>query len=667
MKNKIILACMVIFNAFGIVPPQNKEKSIVQKVEQHFLSNFDWECESLHVSEKWSFKEFLNNCLDQQKNLKEITKAKIVFKILNSNYEQSANNCIIDTVVWDDLCLYRNLKNKKSSNIARKVDRTHTYIGKGTLYTMLAQPIDNVEKLLARQKVLKTVIEDKNLFNFLDVNFAKLKKYENLFLSFQTNDPLGNVIENQYIDFNKDLNKYETSLTIKNAFDHQKRTVLLLAKLIATVALPVYGVSKILDRSSGDNFNQLSERLISSGDTLLGLISMAKNNQIQGSVSIFAGVSSALSAKKQFDEVKNSFMVLKYMQEKLVHVSLFLTIADNVAKYLKQYESAYNELDVKDIHDLMNVTAAQSKELRQLIDSLQTDTFKNVSIFSNSGRILATYKRFNELKYKFNKLVCSLGKIDAFLSFAKLYKENESKANYCFANYHVSKTPFVKVQDLWNPIIDEAKVVKNAVSFGADNSARNVIITGDNEGGKSTIIRTIAVNIIFAQTFGIVPAKSMDLTLFNKIGTYINITDDVAAGNSLFKAQVNRTIYLIDYVKKLESDKFWFLAFDEPLNGTEASVAQAIFYCIMKDLGQYNNNLCLLSTHCAKLSELESEDNKRFVNYKVTAFVDAQGKVNCNYILERGVSHQNTAIAILRAQGFNNAILDDAHKMVSAA
>ncbi|MDR3647147.1 MAG: hypothetical protein P4L22_06410 [Candidatus Babeliales bacterium] len=658
MNPFIILA--LLFNFYSVLADKN---SMVSKTEEHFLSNFTWECDSLHVDKDWSFNEFLTNATNLQRNLKPITKTTTVFDLLDESKKYNLppeSNLIIDTIVWDDLSLFRNLKNKKALNFAQRIDRTYTTLGKISFNIMLAQSTNDLDILLKRQEILKTIINNPTLYTFLDAKFTELQKYENLFLSFYSNDPLQEVIENQYINFNKDLNKSEISLGIKNTLDHQKRIVLFLAKAIATVALPIYGISKILDQNRNNNFTLLSERLISSGDALLGLTSIIDNNQIQGAAALFAGMHAATSAKSDFESIVDNFAVLKYLQEKLIHANSFLTIASEISKKLVEYPVIYNTLDVAKI-------VTNTKEVQTLLELLKTNTFTgSPSIFSNWGKILKTFKMFNDLKSEFTVMLSVLGQIEAFTSVAKLYKEYETKnVKYSFAKFSEAKTPFIALENFWNPIIDESKVVTNSISFGLNDDARNIVITGTNRGGKSTITRSIALNIILAQTFGIAPASSINLTIFNKLGTYMNITDDISEGHSLYEAQANRITFLMNEIKPLKHNQFWFMLLDEPLNGTKESFAQALSYSIAKNFAKYDNNLCLLSTHFPKLSELEAE-SKNFANYKVVAQIDADNKITYDYLLSKGSSDQNLSIEILQSKDFDNTILNDARELIKA-
>lgn len=628
---------------------------IIKKIEQHFLSNFDWECESLHSDDNGSFNNFLQSCIEQQRNMKEITKAKIIFGMLNKDKDSFVSN-IVDMTTWDDLNLYRNLKSKKAITVAKRIDRTQTYLGKVTICCILGTPIDDVKILKRRQAVSKLIIEDQELYNFLKSSFYDLKNYENLFFSFYSNDIFKSISQSQYTS-NEKINNNIIGLGIKNLVDHQKRIVLFLAKSLATVILPVYGVSKIFDINQSLMFNTFSERLISSGDPLLGIISMLKDSQVQGCTSLFAALNCALSAKNDYEKISDNFRILECLHEKLSHVSKYLSIMFEIAKKLENYPEIYKELEIFKIKELLN-------KPNELIKILSTDTFKNNnSIFFNWAKTLLAFKLMHELKNDFNDALCSLGKVEAFTSLASLYKEYQSKkVFYSFVNYLSLSSPCVILEDFWNPLIDDSNVVTNSIAI--NDMAKNIIITGVNKGGKSTNLKAITINILLAQTFGISASKLATITPFCKIGTYINIVDDIQSGNSLFESQQKR-VYELLKMTEIPVNKFWFMALDEPFNGTNLLTSQAILYSLAKKkLALFDNNISIISTHFPLMGTLENE-NPKFCNYKVMGHIDSDTKVNCPFILKRGLSDQNIALDILRCQGFDKDVLDEASKIIN--
>jgi DNA mismatch repair ATPase MutS len=221
------------------------------------------------------------------------------------------------------------------------------------------------------------------------------------------------------------------------------------------------------------------------------------------------------------------------------------------------------------------------------------------------------------------------------------------------------------MKNFWNPFINPAKVVSNDLNLqGPDR--RNMIITGPNAGGKSTLIKAVPINLILSQSIGLTAASYAEITPFYSIATYLNIVDDIAAGNSLFKAQVLRAQEMINLVEQTQSNKFSFVALDEMFNGTSAKESMAAAYSVVKHIGQYPNNISIVATHFPLLTNLEGEIDA-FANYKVSVEVDDKKGIYYPFKLEHGSSTQHVALNILRQEGYDCTILAEATEILKTA
>lgn len=269
----------------------------------------------------------------------------------------------------------------------------------------------------------------------------------------------------------------------------------------------------------------------------------------------------------------------------------------------------------------------------------------------------------DQVKNEWLASLAALGELDAYMSMAKLYKEQQHKeCSYCFVELSSATTPLIDMQEFWNPLIKARSIVTNSIGLGGQQRS-NAVITGPNAGGKSTMLRSITVNVILAQTFGIAAAKKFTLTPFSIIASYLNISDDIAAGNSLFKSEVIRAQYLIDLVSGLKQNQFGCVVIDEMFSGTSSVEGEATSYSVAKYLGGTSNVINMIASHFPLLTRLE-KDTTFFTNYKVSVQQSEDGKIEYPFKLEHGISHQNIAIAILRAEGFANSILDDAVSLI---
>jgi len=650
----LLLGLCIVFNIYT-----HNEISTLPNLKKVYLSNFDSVCEAIHVDNNKSFNDHLKNCLKQQKNIKDITKSRMIFDILAQVKEnKDLNSEILDLATWDDLSLFRTNKGQKNY-VAQHVDKTYTQLGKIGLLNILANPTDDIDELLKRQFILKKIIDNNPLYNFLDNSFLELKKSENLFLSFYSNDPFKNYVNDKYFN-SESLSGNHLALNTKNILDIQKKIVIAGAKVSAAVILPIYGLAKLLNKNGNRNFNNFAQTLVSSGDLILGMLSNINNNQIKGFVSLLAGIGCALSCKSEYDQINEAVTLFSCLQERLIAFGEHLRLMEVLGTNLKKHPELYNFLGVDKIDKLFK----KDGKVYELIKLMQDKVFKEISssVITKLGKILLAFKMIDELKFEFSEALNCLSKIEAYFSITKLYKESQVADNiYTFANYTKAEHPILIVDGLWNPIMGNSNV-KNALEI-KDIELKNIILTGPNEGGKSTIIKSLAISLILAQTFSIAPVKYINIIPFSSIGTYVHVIDDIAAGNSLYKAQINRVYQLVNKLNELPKNKFNFVAFDEPFNGTNFNVAQAISYSLAKNIGAYKNNICIISTHFPLLTELE-KNTSYYSNYKVDSYIDNEGNLINNYLLKKGCSEQNFAIKILAKRGFNSSILNDAEAIL---
>lgn len=666
------------------VAPRESSDLVVQKVMQQNMSTLTWE------EEDWPnepFYDFIQRTMRYQRSMAIVKKRRVCFKIAQKHsalFNKTSENILDDTVTWDDLNLFRGGKDT-SLYLAQKIDHTSTEMGKVIFYSLLAQPTCDVVKLQKRQLVIKELINNEQLFESLEDSFLKIKKVENLTLSFWANDPLKSSISGNYFKFGLDsldnkLNYDPNALFLNSARNHQKRIFLFCSCIAASCILPIYSINKLWPLryvSKKSKINQTSERLLGSNSPLLAFLStltIYNTKEWQAFIGLIAAYHCALSTKKEYKWMRDNFILINLIQEKLNHVSLFISMLREINNKINNSEILRNNLALSSELKKLFEQLSQNPEIEKLFNLLQTGTFKGESsILSHSGRILAAYKLMHDNKQYFEKALCALGELDTYFSVAKLFKERfaqvgqSQNSKYTFVEFETNpKRPSINLEDFWNPFIDQDKAVKNSWSIGYDNQARVVIITGPNAGGKSTLIKGVTINLILAQTFGIACAKKAKITPFSKIATYLNVTDDIAIGNSLFKAQVLRVENLLVQAREVACDKFWFLAFDEVFTGTAAKEGQALSYSLAKDLSGYDNNICIIATHFPKLTELENINNN-FINYKVSATIDSSGKIYYPFTIERGASVQNIAIDILRAEGFKSTILDEASRIVQSS
>jgi DNA mismatch repair ATPase MutS len=165
---------------------------------------------------------------------------------------------------------------------------------------------------------------------------------------------------------------------------------------------------------------------------------------------------------------------------------------------------------------------------------------------------------------------------------------------------------------------------------------------------------------------GIVAAESGVITPFDKIGTYLNLSDDISEGKSLFMAEVKRAQDHLDTLSGLRHDKFSFCIMDELFTGTNPVEGEAVAYSIAYHMGKYKNGITIAATHFPRLMLLEehaAEDG--FKNFKVIVHRNPEtGELQYPFTITPGKSNQTVALDILAQEGFDRAILDKARDVI---
>lgn len=231
-----------------------------------------------------------------------------------------------------------------------------------------------------------------------------------------------------------------------------------------------------------------------------------------------------------------------------------------------------------------------------------------------------------------------LGELESYISIAS-YKE-EIKDKYTKPTFKDEVS--INIVDGVHPLIKDA--VPNSIKF----EKRGIVLTGTNMAGKSTFLRMIGLNIIFAQTFNFTLTKKYEASFFNIVSS-ISPSDDVTLGKSYYMAEAEALLRIIN---ALQLDLPVFCPIDEIFRGTNpveriASSAEILKYINSKD------SISIVATHDRELTDI-LKDNYDFFYFSEK--VDNKG-LNFDYKLKRGVSKTRNAIKLLEHIGYPKEII----------
>lgn len=184
-------------------------------------------------------------------------------------------------------------------------------------------------------------------------------------------------------------------------------------------------------------------------------------------------------------------------------------------------------------------------------------------------------------------------------------------------------------------------------------------------GGKSTLLRQIAVNIILAQLGCFVPASSMKLSPVDRIFTRIGAQDRILSNQSTFYVELIETSLIL---ANCTQDSF--LIIDELGRGTSTYDGSAIVYAVLKYLSEEKHCRMLFSTHYNFIIQsflhhpsIDTGYMSYLLEKEKTPDGEEQDKVTFLYKLVEGVCPESFGINVARLANIPERILIRAKEM----
>ena len=233
----------------------------------------------------------------------------------------------------------------------------------------------------------------------------------------------------------------------------------------------------------------------------------------------------------------------------------------------------------------------------------------------------------------------AIGELEALISLSAYSYEHPDDP---FPELVDGDASFVGVA-LGHPLLPQRTCVRNDVTIG--RPARVLLISGSNMSGKSTLLRTVGINIVLAMAGAPVRARHLRLSPL-QVGANIRINDSLQKGSSRFYAEITRLRQLNETA--LREPALLFLL-DEVLQGTNSRDrfvgAQGVIRALI-DRGAIG----LVTTHDLALTAIDVGGAERLRNLHFQdQFVD--GRMQFDFKLHEGVVTKSNGIELMRSIG----------------
>ncbi len=232
-----------------------------------------------------------------------------------------------------------------------------------------------------------------------------------------------------------------------------------------------------------------------------------------------------------------------------------------------------------------------------------------------------------------------IGEIDALVSLGNYAYNNH---DFAYPRKTDQSLTFL-AKEMGHPLIPSHNRVDN--DFSVTGRGEITIVTGANMAGKSTFLRTVAVNLVIAMVGAPVCAAEMIFSPV-KIFTSMRTTDSLHSNESYFYAELKRLKILKE---RLAGEDDVFLILDEILKGTNSDdkrMGSALF--LKEIIGMKGTGL--IATHDTSLGDLENEYPGIIVNKCIEIEVDGVN-IKFDYKIKHGIAKNKNAVLLMEQLG----------------
>ncbi len=244
-----------------------------------------------------------------------------------------------------------------------------------------------------------------------------------------------------------------------------------------------------------------------------------------------------------------------------------------------------------------------------------------------------------------------LAHLEALSGFARTAFDHPT---WCFLEFtpeaeaqNPNSEPLFETRDSGHPLIAEQVRVANDATLHKKGEA--LIITGSNMSGKSTLMRTVGVNLVLGYAGSPVCASFFRAGRF-ELHTSMRIKDDLERHISTFYAELLRIKGILAAAR--EGRPVFFLL-DEIFRGTNSHDRHVGAMTVLKQLTDYGA-LGMVSTHDLELGSLEEGSPDKFRNFHFRESYE-NGEIRFDFKLRPGVSPTTNAVQLMKMVGIDIA------------
>ncbi len=496
-----------------------------------------------------------------------------------------------------------------STSLIDLLDNTNTSIGKRLHKERLLNPIINPDTLSKRYNQIEWMMDKVELF---EIYLKKVLDIERIHRKIENNtiDPC------DFISLEKSYENIHKIMNMMNEFTNDNQDLLELFPFWNSIIYNNFNqwradYNSIFNMNNcNSRFNDIEGKIFNDGidseiDSIQDKIQQYMNevNDIQTFISTtikpYTTQFPSKSKKKKEENDEEDEMLIKL--EKNDRDGYFFTATKKRFELIEKYAEA----ELKKRTWIITKRDKQASNVKISFDKL---TFINDNIDRLTAELKIRSKViFNEKvkelygkhKHIFRNIVDFIGELDWMKSAAKSAKVNF----YCKPSISSkSEKSFIEAKDMRHPMIEkllnDSHYIPNDISLGTTNN-EGLLLFGTNSSGKSSLMKSLGVCIIMAQSGLYVPCSSFNYYPYKNILTRITGDDNFSKGFSSFVVEMTELRTIIN-----RSNENSLILGDEICHGTEQVSALAIVASSIIELSNKKANF-IFATHLHQLSKMD--------------------------------------------------------------
>ena len=337
----------------------------------------------------------------------------------------------------------------------------------------------------------------------------------------------------------------------------------------------------------------------------------------------------------------NMKTIHNHFDELRIYISHTINSMENYLNYSSELKT-YDKFNL-----IVKENLAILKSISVKIDGITGYNMFNFSKIKEIGYVFKCFYELHTDKIYDDVIMYSFG-FNGYMDCLKGLQNNILERKMNFAKF-IDNSKKIILKNSSYATLKNSNPTKNTIKF-----KKNMIITGPNASGKTTILKSTLINILFSQQFGCGFYDSANIKPFNHIHCYLNIPD-TSGRDSLFQAEARRCKEILDAISSSPKDTH-LCAFDELYSGTNPEEAEQSATSFMKYITKYKNISCILTTHFIKVcKKLEKSNN--IINYKMLTKKENNNLIY-KYILVEGISDIKGGMIVLQQMNYPKEITD---------